>query len=207
MVTVTTNETINGTSSQVTIVSGETGTHITTSSAVTGGQLGGLLQAQTDLNGYIGRLNTFASTLISQVNTLHQANKGTAVFSGSDASSITASSTFLNNVDSNESSRALNIANLQGTSLNFPDGTTGTLQQYLSDFQQQIGSDTQQANTNASFNQSLQTELQQQQQSVSGVSIDEELVNVIQYQQIYEAAAKVVETTASMMDTVISMVQ
>ena len=44
-----------------------------------------------------------------------------------------------------------------------------------------------------------------QQQSVSGVSVDEEMVNIIQYQQIYEAAAKVVSTVASLMNTAISM--
>ena len=31
-----------------------------------------------------------------------------------------------------------------------------------------------------------------QQQSVSGVSVDQEMINVIQDQQVYEAAAKVV---------------
>jgi flagellar hook-associated protein 1 FlgK len=217
MVNVTTTD-ANG---PVTIVSGETGTHITTSGtgtnittspAVTGGQLGGLLEAQTDLSGYMAQLNTFASSLVSQVNDLHTANGGPDVFSdtaGQEASTITASTTFLSGLGqstADESSRATNIANLQATQLTFSDGTTGTLQDYLSNIQQQIGSDVQQANNNASYSQALKTQLQTQQQSVSGVSVDEEMVNVIQYQQIYQAAAKVVETASSLMSTAISMV-
>jgi len=204
MVTVTTNEA----SGPVTIVSGGTATDISTSSTVTGGQLGGLLQAQTDLNGYMTDLNTFASSLISQVNHLHNANGGPDVFTGTDASSITASTTFLSGQSSaDEGSRALAIANLQDSQITFSDGSTGTLQNYLSNIQEQIGNDTQQATDNSNFYQALQTELQNQQQSYSGVSLDEEMVNVIQDQQVYQAAAKVVETVSSLMSTVISMVQ
>lgn len=203
MVTVTTQDT----SGPLTIVSGATGTHITNASTITGGQFGGLLQAQSDLNVYMGRLDTFASSLISQVNTLHGANGGPAVFTGTNASTIASSNTFLNGqTPSNESSRALSLAGLQGTQSIFADGKTATLGGYLSDFQQQIGTDVQQANTNQSFNQALQTQLQTQQQSYSGVSMDEEMVNVIQLQQIYQAAAKVVETTSNLMNTAISMV-
>jgi len=206
MVTVTTAES----SGPTTIVSGETGTHISTASTITGGQLGGLLQAQTDLNGYITQLNTFTSSLVSQVNALQTANGGTGVFSataGQEASTITASTTFLNgHTTANEGPIAVNIANLQGTQSTFSDGTTATLQGYLSNIQQGIGNAVQEANTNASFNQSLLTQLQNQQQSYSGVSMDQEMVNVIQYQQVYQAAAKVVETVSGLMSTAISMV-
>jgi flagellar hook-associated protein FlgK len=70
-----------------------------------------------------------------------------------------------------------------------------------------VGDDVQTANDNQKFYDSLKSELQTQQQSVSGVSVDEELVNIIKFQQIYEAAAKVVQTTATLMSTAINMVQ
>ena len=192
----------------LTIVSGGTGTHIATSTTITGGELGGLLQAQTDLNGYMTGLNNFASTLISQVNALPEPNGGPDVFTGTDASTITASTTFLNNQTSADiTSRALAISNLQDNPINFPDGTTGTFQDYLSNIQEQIGNDTQQATNNANFYQAMQTQLQNQQQSYSGVSLDEEMVNVIQDQQVYQAAAKVIQTVSDLMSTVTSMVQ
>jgi flagellar hook-associated protein 1 FlgK len=196
--------------SPVEIVSGANGTDISSSWTFTGGQLGGLQQAQTDLQGYMDRLNTFAASLASNVKGLYTAT-GESVFSvtqGSEASTIAASNTFLNGGTAAAiSSCATNVANLQGTELTFSDGKEGTLENYLSDVQEQIGNDLNTANTNATFNQSLQTELQNQQQSYSGVSLDEEMVNVIQYQQIYQAAAKVVSTASTLMSTVISMVQ
>jgi flagellar hook-associated protein 1 FlgK len=204
--TVTVNTTDAGGS--LTVVSGATGTHITTSSTITGGQLGGLLTAQTNLNGYVNQLNDFTSTLISQVNSITEANGVPDVFNGTDASSITASTTFLSGQTlAALSSCAQAMANLQDTQVSFSDGTNSTLQQYLSNIQQTVGTDVQQAGNNKSFYDSLKSQLQTQQQSVSGVSLDEEMVNVIQYQQIYAAAAKVVQTASTLMSTVINMVQ
>ncbi len=203
------NVTTNDSGGPVPIVTGGTGTHLATPSTITGGQLGGLLQAQTDLTGYMNQLNTFTSSLVSQVNALYTANGAPDFFTdtaGQEASTITASSTFPDGQSTGDlNSIATNIANLQGTQLTFSDNTTGTLQDYLSNMQQGIGNDVAQSNTNATYSQALQTQLQTQQQSVSGVSVDEEMVNIIQYQQIYEAAAKVVSTVASLMNTAISM--
>jgi flagellar hook-associated protein 1 FlgK len=209
MVTVNTTDA----SGSLTVVSGGTGTHITTSSTITGGQLGGLLTAQTDLNGYISQLNTFTSTLMSKVNNISEGSEGgnpvpaLAVFTGADASSITASTTFLTGPTSSElSSSALAIANLQDNQVTFTDGTIATPEQYLGNIQQTVGNDVQQANNNQSFYNALQTQLQTQQQSVSGVSTDQEMVNVIQDQQVYEEAAKIVQTVSNLMSAVISMV-
>jgi flagellar hook-associated protein 1 FlgK len=76
----------------------------------------------------------------------------------------------------------------------------------LSNIQQTVGDDVQSASNNQSFYDSLQTQLQTQQQSVSGVSTDQEMINVIQEQQVYEEAAKVVETVSTLMSTVTSLV-
>lgn len=48
-------------------------------------------------------------------------------------------------------------------------------------------------------------QLNNQRSSISGVSLDEEAANLIQYQQAYAASAKVVSTINSMMETVIAM--
>ncbi len=201
------NVTTTTTGGPVPIVSGATGTPLTTPPTVTGGQLGGLLTAQTDLTGYISQLNTFTSTLISQVNSISTDNGGTAVFNGNDASSITASNTFMSGQTSAElSSTAQAMANLQNSQITFSDQTVATPEEYLSNIQQTVGDDVQQAGNNQSFYNSLQSQLQTQQQSVSGVSVDQEMINVIQDQQVYEAAAKVVETVDTLMGTAIDMV-
>ena len=192
MVTVNTTDA----SGSLTVVSGATATHITTSSTITGGQLGGLLTAQTDLSGYMGQLNDLRlHAHFAGQHDFHGTMADPAVFTGADASSITASTTFLSGQTSAElSSRARRCRTFKTRQVTFSDGTIATLQQYLSNIQQTVGNDVQQANNNQTFYDSLKSQLQTQQQSVSGVSVDEEMVNVIQYQQIYEAAAKVVQT-------------
>jgi flagellar hook-associated protein 1 FlgK len=48
-------------------------------------------------------------------------------------------------------------------------------------------------------------QLQDQRGSVSGVSLDEEAANLLQYQRAYEAAAKVVTTINDMLQTAVNL--
>jgi flagellar hook-associated protein 1 FlgK len=48
-------------------------------------------------------------------------------------------------------------------------------------------------------------QLQDQRGSISGVSLDEEAGNIVQYQRAYEAAARVVDTVNQMLETLINM--
>jgi flagellar hook-associated protein 1 len=47
--------------------------------------------------------------------------------------------------------------------------------------------------------------LQDQRGSISGVSLDEEAANMVQYQRAYEAAARMVTTVDQMLQTIIHM--
>lgn len=204
LVTITTTDA----SGALTIVSGGTATPISDTNTITGGQLGGLKAAQTDLSGYMDQLDDLAATLIDQVNTLHSSNSGTAVFTGTDASTITASTDFLSGQTSaDEMSRAQQIAALQDSEVTFTDGTTATFTKYLANIQKQMGLDTQQAQTAETYNKALHSDLDTQQQSVSGVSIDEETVDLLQYQQVYQAAAKIVDITSQMLSALMAAVQ
>lgn len=62
------------------------------------------------------------------------------------------------------------------------------------------------ANTDTTASQSVQDTLQAQQQSESGVSLDEETVNLLQEQTAYQAAAKLIYVVDTMMQTMTSMV-
>jgi flagellar hook-associated protein 1 FlgK len=207
MVNVSTTET----GGQVAVVVGGNTFPVSEFVTYTGGQLGGLQTAQTNLSGYISQLNTFANTLMTQVNNISEVSQGSpanpalAVFTGAGASGMTASTTFLNGPTAAElSSSAQAISELQDSQISF-DGTPATPEQYLSNIQQNVGNDVQQANNNQSFYNSIQTQLQTQEQSVSGVSTDQEMINVIQDQQIYEEAARVVDTVSTLMSTITSM--
>ncbi|WP_275224537.1 flagellar hook-associated protein FlgK [Citrobacter farmeri] len=68
-----------------------------------------------------------------------------------------------------------------------------------------IGIYSQQNQTEAQAASTVYAEAQNQQSNISGVSMDEEAVNLITYQQIYEANLKVISTGAEIFDSVLEM--
>jgi flagellar hook-associated protein 1 len=144
---------------------------------------------------YVDRLNAFASTLMTEVNSVH----GSPVFSGTDASDIDIDSALSIDAD-----QALSISELQDT--RFPALGDSQLSGYLSDIQQRFGMDQEDALSSGAFQETLRQQLEAQQQSVSGVSIDEEMVDLLKFQQVYQAAAKIIQHTSDMMDAIINMV-
>ena len=71
----------------------------------------------------------------------------------------------------------------------------------------QIGNDVSSAQSELSGSQALSTQLQNQIGAVSGVSINEEAANLIQYQQAYEAAAQVASVINTLTATAINIGQ
>ena len=110
-----------------------------------------------------------------------------------------------------DGSNALNIFNLSSQNLNFPtDNGIGTISDTASNFYDSMISDlgvaSSQASNDVTNQNALVTSLNNSRQSVSGVSLDEEMTNMVQEQSAYEAAAKLVNVIAEMMQTVIGMV-
>jgi len=68
----------------------------------------------------------------------------------------------------------------------------------------QVGSDVQSATTSQTNSQALVNAVESQRESVSGVSIDEEMTNLLTYQRGYQAAARVLSTMDSVLDTLIN---
>lgn len=60
------------------------------------------------------------------------------------------------------------------------------------------------ASSNYSTQSALTTSLNNQRQSVSGISTDEEMSNMIKYQEAYAASAKVTSTVDSMLETLVN---
>jgi flagellar hook-associated protein 1 FlgK len=67
-----------------------------------------------------------------------------------------------------------------------------------------IGVKSSTAKSQSTNKQTMMTQLTTQRQQVSGVSLDEEATNLIQYQHAYEAAARVISVMDSLLDTLIN---
>jgi flagellar hook-associated protein 1 FlgK len=178
--------------------------------SLTGGSLDGLLTvwnkafSTTNSSSYISDLNTFAANLVAAVNDAYDITHANSVFdpTSTDASNISVDPGFRSATF--DPANAVAIAELQNTGLS-PLGNR-TLGEYLATIQHQIGADLQDASSRADFQKSLLSELQALQQSASGVNIDEEMINLIKYEQVYQAASKVISTTRDLMDTLMQMI-
>ena len=69
------------------------------------------------------------------------------------------------------------------------------------------GADSQSASTYVTFENSMVNQLESQRQSTSGVNLDEEAVNMVQYQKSYEAAAKMISVASDLLETLMGIIQ
>ena len=131
---------------------------------------------------------------------------GRAFFSGTDAASLAVSA----GVEGNpaavaagsagggplDASNALNLANL-GTTQN---GSDAVYRQMIV----QLGVDTATAGSRDTIQKATTTSLDNARSQQSGVSIDEEMTNLVQFQHGYDAAARLLTTIDGMLDTLIN---
>jgi flagellar hook-associated protein 1 FlgK len=95
-------------------------------------------------------------------------------------------------------SSMLNIA-----SLGLPF-TTGTINSNYEGIIGKLGVDAERANNLEANSSSLLESVETNRQSVSSVSLDEELTNMIKYQQAYNAAARMITMNDELLDKIIS---
>lgn len=68
----------------------------------------------------------------------------------------------------------------------------------------ELGAESQAANRSVANHEAALKATEGRRQSVTGVSLDEEMANLIKYQQAYNAAARIVTTTDQLLDTIIN---
>ena len=83
---------------------------------------------------------------------------------------------------------------------------TGSFLSFFRSMVTRIGIDAAAATDNATVYRSLTDQADARRQSVSGVSTDEELVNMMRVQQSYQAATKMIKVADDMMQTLLSLV-
>lgn len=105
-------------------------------------------------------------------------------------------------------SNALQIAALRSDLTMNPDvlgnGTT-TFTEYYSAVIGNLGLSRNEADSNLKTREYLISQYESHQDSIAGVSLDEEMANLIRYQHTYQAAARLISTTSEMLDVLMNM--
>lgn len=97
---------------------------------------------------------------------------------------------------------ALALADLEDT----PVGTGGlTLGETYQNLVMSLGLEAREAGTQETFYRGLVEQLSQMRDAVSGVSLDEELTNLVKYQRAYQAAARLVSVADELYQTLLSV--
>ena len=175
-----------------------------------GGTVGALLglydssTGQGQIASYLTSLNSVTNTLVTSVN---------GAIAGADASGATAPP-FFTTTGTTAATIAVNPSVSTATTPPYTQAegqAVGALRgqgadQAYNAFVTQIGSDVQSTNSAQSTAQSLLGAISNQRQSVSGVSLDEEMTNLITYQQAYQASARVMNAIDETFNTLITTV-
>lgn len=177
-------------------------------SQLTGGTLGGAITTRDQtLPGLSQQLNTLASQFATAMNAAQaqgydvNGNAGGPMFdlpadptesAGGISVALTSGSDIAVSSDGSADSSG-NVQNLLAVQTN-DLGTGATPTDAYANLVQDIGNAGSEVNSNLTATSASLQQLQTQQDSESGVSIDEETTNLIRYQQAYTAAAKVVST-------------
>lgn len=101
-----------------------------------------------------------------------------------------------------DNGNALNIYNLGSIAI----GDIGdTFMDYYRSIVTVTGTMSRSASDSLTFDENLLSEIQSRRDSISGVSLDEEAINLIRYQRSFEAAAKMIKVTDELLEMVMNL--
>jgi flagellar hook-associated protein 1 len=98
---------------------------------------------------------------------------------------------------------AQDLANIKFSNLAI-DGTSSTMDDFYRNIIGQLAVDSQEAQRMQDNSEVIVKQVENRRQSVMGVSLDEEMANMIKFQQAYNAAARVITTMDQCLDKVIN---
>jgi flagellar hook-associated protein 1 FlgK len=196
----------------------------TSTAEITTGKIASHLEALTKtIPDAVTGLDKVAATLISTVNTQHEKGwdieiipptmpppqvptpqQGGPFFSGTNAKDIGLAFTDPRMIAASSTPSTPyqgDNAILMGNIAKDPDSADTQYRNYVVD----IGIQAQTVNRRADAQQVISDDVTAAEQAESGVSLDEEMTNMLMYQRAYEAAAKVISTVDDTLDTLINM--
>ena len=189
-------------------------------SITTGGTIQGAISARDGaLQTLRTGLDTLASTLATEVNNVYKngydlnGNTGAAFFTGTDAATLGVNAALLTDPSAvqaagaagapGDNTVALALAQLGQQSI----AALGN-QTFISGYAGQVanfGNALANANDQVDNFNAVNTMLAQQRDSVSGVSVEEEMANLISFQSAYQASSKIITTVDQMLQTLVAL--
>jgi flagellar hook-associated protein 1 FlgK len=180
-----------------------------------GGEASGYLTgANVIAPSYVSRLNDVAATLVSTVNALHttgtdlDGNTGHNFFdpAGTTAQTLAISSDVAGKpravaaASAGQGQLDTGVAEALAGLKQSPTGADVAYRSMVTD----LGTEVQYYQTQSDVQTSVVQRLDQDRKNVSGVNLDEEMVNLVAEQHAYSAAARVITTVDEMLDTLIN---
>ena len=174
----------------------------------TGGQIATALQAHSGINSVVAAAPGAAWDLSIGTNTA-------ALGGGSSAEAIQVNAAIINDLDliaasatsagiPGNNGQAIAIADLQH-SLTM-NGNSSTFEDYFNSLVSKVGGDMQNAEAYFNHQSDMVVQLDNRRESISGVSLDEEMINLVKFQTAYDAAAKLITTADELLQTVLNLV-
>ena len=203
------------------------GNPVVITSSISGGKLKGWLEVRdVTIPDYLSKLNDLAEGIITEVNDFHKDGLGLNdddvvaernFFTGTKALDIAVNQDIVDDVNNiaaagsldglpGGNSNAIKIADLQNELTMNGNPATATFDDYYNSLVSDVGSGVQKATVNFDHQSLMITHLDNYRESISGVSLDEEMVNLIKFQHGYNAAARLISVADELLDRVISMV-
>ncbi|MGD9301406.1 MAG: flagellar basal body rod C-terminal domain-containing protein [Desulfobacterales bacterium] len=174
----------------------------------TGAQIAAALQAHSGINTVVAAAPGTAWDLSAATNTA-------AVVGGSSARNFQVNSAISNDLDviaasstsagiPGNNSQAIAIANLQNALT--MNGNSSTFEGYYNSLVSKVGGNLQTSAAHYNHQSEMLVQLENRRESISGVSLDEEMINLVKFQTAYDAAAKLITTADELLQTVLNMV-
>jgi flagellar hook-associated protein 1 FlgK len=193
---------------------------------LTGGKLGGWVIARDQyVEAYKEELDTFVKTLMDEINSIHRSGYGLTAdpstgmpytgldfFEGDGASDISVNQELKSDPGKiaaakdkdavfGDNRNALLISELRSKYV-LNDGTS-TFDSFYQALVSRVGSDVKQSQSFANHQKDMLEYLNGFRESVSGVSIDEEMMNILVQQRAYQASARVISIVDELLDNLL----
>ena len=171
-----------------------------------GGSVGSIINTQSQVDDYTDKLKRLAGAIAEEINGVYTEN---GEFFKDQTDALENDRIIeLNDNASIDTEIALEIAQLRNKKIDSLGEDGGvTFESYYQDLMVTIGEKSNASGQLLETHEAIGDQFFAQRESVSGVSIDEEMTNLMQYQYGYQAASKIITTIDQMLETLLSIVR